>query len=285
MSNFDRSFATSYENRDYWSIYGITEAFRSYGLRCDEFAKGKSLRKFGRTANADAGIKTTVATYQGAVVNETYAATNSVDSIVSDSASDTGLVTVEGHIVTDGKMSFIVQTANLNGTTPVALSTPLFRSDRTYRTPGTFASPATELQGNIAVYDSTEATGVTAGVPDVASATKAFIPAGRQQTYECRGSISNSDIFMITQVGCSINRSNQTSNVDFDIEYRPLGGVWLPIGLEMSLRTASNNSIYLPQGPYPIIPRNSDFRMVATSDTNDTTVTGHIYGILLSIEA
>jgi len=272
-------------NYDFDMYMAEREIERTYGEKVSIVNKAKTLRKFGRTINADSGVATTVATFQGAVINETFATTNSVDYIVSDSASDTGTVSVEGaYFDADNNLVFNAQDVTLTGLTPVALGTALCRCNRIKVKKGTFAAPAAALVGNVYVYDATLATGVTAGVPDVAAATKCMVVAGQNQSAKLASMISGSDYYVLTDVYAAVQKGNaNTVAVDLDVEYREIGGVWLPLGLEMSLRTGGASTLDMPQRPYSIIPKNSDFRMVATSNTNDTTVSGHVHGYLAQV--
>jgi len=268
---------------EYWVQYAQARIFADTGNRVSVRDKLKSLTKFGRTLNADANVKTTVGQFQGlTVVNETFATGNTIDYLVSDNNSDAGNVTVEGHTVDgSGNRTFVVQTRALSGHTPAALATPLFRATRIYRTNGTYASPATDLAGNVYVYDSTLATGVTSGVPDVATATKVMIAAGEQQSHKCATSLSSADYWILTYASAGLIRSaGANASVDVDIEVRELGGVWRPLGLEISLSKTGTAFIRYEFKPYFIIPPNSDIRMVATSDTDNTTVQGSIGGVL-----
>ena len=81
-----------------WIEQAIDEIYSTYGDVVSVSEKRKSLNKFGRTSNADAGVKTTVATFQDAIVNETFATTNSIDYAVSTSTSDTADTVVTGRI-------------------------------------------------------------------------------------------------------------------------------------------------------------------------------------------
>ena len=270
-----------YRSWDYDTRAVTGRILNQYGVMTDASAKNKALLKFGRTANADSGVWTTVGTLQGVVVNETFATTNSVDSIVSDSTNDTSAVTVEGHYLDGTDFVFAAETVTLTGQTAVPLSRGYARINRIYVTLGTVASPAVALVGNVYAYDATAATGTTSGVPDVATATKCMIVAGSNQSEKCATSISSADYWVVTSVSAAVQKGNaSTVTVDVDVEYRTLGGVWLPLGLELSLRTAGTSTITIPVDPPAIIPSNTDVRMVALSNTNDTTVSGNINGYL-----
>lgn len=163
--------AETFEALDKWTRYAIEQIKDTYGDDVSVSQKKKPLLKFGRTSNADADVKTTIAVLQGTEVNETFATGNTIDYLSSSDNGDTVAVTVEGHTLLAGDLSFSSQTVTLTGTTPVALTTPLARVNRLFNVAtGSFASPATALVGNdftadgilvpqmpIALQDSSEA--------------------------------------------------------------------------------------------------------------------------------
>lgn len=254
------------------------------GNKVSVFQKKKSLFKFGETLNADSGVKTTVANFQGTVVNETLATGNTVDSIVSDNVNDTGIVTVEGHYFSGDDLIFHIQQVTLNGQTPVSLSQALARSTRAAVTDGTIASPAVDLVGNVYVYDSALATGVTNGVPDVATATKLMITAGNNQSKKCATSLSSTDYWIVTEIFAAMEKgTGGTVVADIEVECKKLGGVWVPMGLQFDLRSSVVPDFEEVLKPYRIIPPNTDVRMVAVSDGANTEVVGHINGQLATI--
>lgn len=254
-------------------------------FRVKHALKPKSLAKFGKTSNADSGVRTTVATFQAdTVVNETFATGNTIDSVIGDNASDAGkTVTIEGHTVDgSGNLTFVVQTAVLGNQTRTALTTPLYRATRIFTTKGTFASPATAMVGHVYVYDNTlGAGGATSGTPNEPTATKVMLDAGEQQSEKCATSISSADAWIITRVASGLSRGGgATVNADIDVEVRQQGGVWRPLGLELALRTASLPFKSIELKPYRIVPPNSDVRLIGVSDTANTTLQGSISGWL-----
>lgn len=255
------------------STYGDTVSIQS---------KAKNLTKFGRTSNADSGVATTIAQFQGSVVNETFVSTNIIDSVVSDSASDTETLVIEGHTIDgSGNLTFVSQEATLTGTTEVTLGTPLARANRAYVKAGTFASPASDLVGNVYIYDNTD--GISAGVPVTAAATKCMIVAGSNQTEKCATSISSADYWLINHITVAIPAgAASTVNVEFNFEIRDVanGGVWLPLGVQISLRAGSQSVYQEIVGYETIIPKNHDFRAVALSNTNNTEVLCDVSGVL-----
>ena len=164
----------------------IREIKSTYGDDVDIISKAKSLAKFGRSENADSGVKTTVGTF-GSVgtpnVNETYSTTNDIDKIVSSDDGDTETLHIEGHTIdASGNLTFVIQTKTLTGQTPATLDTPLARCTRLkVNASGSFGSPAGDLAGDVYAYASDGVT-VTSGVPQTNTAVKARITAGINQT-------------------------------------------------------------------------------------------------------
>ena len=259
----------------------------TYGDTVSVAAKQKNLNKFGRTENADASTRTTVGVFQGTEVNETFATTDIVDSIVSSSTSDTTqVITVEGHTINaSGQLTFVTQNATLTGQTEVTLGTPLARVSRAYvANSGTFNSPYAALVGDVSVYDNTG--GITSGVPNTASATKIIIEAGKTQSEKCATSISNTDYWFLTSLHCSIEEQGPAAAVDFLVETRDVenGGVWRPMGVELSLDTAAQPTGSMEFHPFRIVPKNHDVRVIAVSDTANTFCSAELEGYLASVQ-
>lgn len=270
---------------NYWIDHAAREIYEQYGERISVIEKRKTLHKFGRTNNADAGVLTTIAQFQDAVVNETYATGNTVDRIVSTNTNDTETMVVEGHTIngTTGDKTFVAQEVTLTGQTPVALGTALGRVTRAYVKAGTFASPASDLVGDVTVFDNAANSGLTGGKPDTDASVKIMVlgTAGKNQSEKASTSLSSTDYYLVREVVFSITRSTGANvNVDCDVEFRELGGVWRQVGVEADLRSGASNIIHDEMEPYLIFPPNCDIRLVATSDTADTTVAGYMRGIL-----
>ena len=273
------------EVSDFWIQHAIDEIKDSYDDTV--LIKPKPLNKFGRSiATNTAGDKVTVATFQDAVTNETFATDETIDQIVSTSGSDTGPIVVEGHTQdAGGNFTFVVQTVTLTGQTPADLGTDLIRCTRLYRPKGTFASPTSDFVGNIACFDSAANSGFTGGKPDVDASVKCMITAGKNQSEKCATSLSSMDYWILTGVYAAVTRAGpQSAKADIDIEFREVGGVWRPLGLEMSVDQESKGSEPLPLKPYRWIPKNSDVRMVFTASENNTVVQGHIDGVLALVQ-
>lgn len=270
-----------------WKLAYAEEVIRNtYSDTVSVWEKKKALNKFGRTSNADSGVSTTVAVFQGTVVNETYVSTNIIDSIVSSNTGDTTqTITVEGHTIDgSGNLTFVTQNASLNGQTEVTLSTPLARANRAFvANSTTFDSPYAALAGTISIYDNTG--GITSGVPNTAAATKLIIDAGKTQTEKCATSISSQDYWIITALQASIEERGPTAAADFQIEIRDVanGGVWRPLGAEISLNSAGQSTAIVKFDPYRIVPKSHDVRVVVISNTANTLCSAEIEGYLASV--
>jgi hypothetical protein len=268
----------------------IREIYATYGHIVSTNKKSKSLKKFGITRNADADTKTTIADFQGAVVNETFVTTNIIDHAISTSTSDTGIITVEGHTIDgDGNLTFVVQDVTLTGQTKAALPTPLARCTEAYVKNGTFASPAVDLQGIVSIYDDTGGQSA-GGVPTVAAATKCRIRGdlGENKSNKAATSPSSTDYWIVLESHFGIRRGSgggAATVADCDIEVKELGGVWRPLGLEANLKTTVNVFEHIQTRPYIIIPPNSDIRAVVTADVNDTIAAARIEGVLATIDS
>ncbi len=271
---------------DSWARYAEIEAALTYGARVDIETKGKSLFKFGRTTNADSGQVVTIMDLPGATqYEETLSTTNDIDAISSSDDGDTETVTIEGHTIDgSGNLTFVTpQTVTLTGQTPVSLGTPLARATRMYNANGTSGSPAANLVGNIYAFASSGVT-VTAGVPQTNTAVKAMISAGQQQTRKCATAISNADYWFITGLTTSALRATGSgARVDVELQVKEKYGVWRPRVADLYLATATQPTITIKFEPWIIVPPNSDVRMVAISDTADTTVTATMAGVLASV--
>lgn len=250
-------------NTDHVLFLARNEIRNLYGHDVDVVSKAKHLRKFGK-----ATIGTSSALIAQLPGDPGLETTNAITSVVSSDAADDQTVTIEYHTIDgDGNLTFGVQTATLNGQTPVLLSTPAARVSRLYN------SDSTELAGAIAVY---EGGAVTSGVPDDSDTVHLQLLAGQQQSYKLQTSTSQYDYWIITYASFSVLRA-QTRAVDFEIQIRNQGGVWRPAGLFGG--NSSGSSFVLANLDPPLIVRpNSDVRVMATSSGATTTVTGVLGG-------
>lgn len=280
MAVIDTVFNDAYLNQ------AILEIKQQYNA--DVFLKGKLLRKFGINRSMTADTLCTVGTFQGNAANETFATANTIDRVISDDSGDAGKqVTIEGLTVntSTGDMTFVVQNATLGDQTAVALDTPLFRATRIYGSGGTYLVPQGALAGNIAVYDSAASGGLTSFLPTTAAATKVMIVAGEQQSTKAATAISSVDFWIVTTVKLNLDRSAaSTVTASGDLYTRQLGNEFRPAGLQLQCRTNGNASDKNEDKPYPIIPNNSDVRLMSLTATSAAITSGFIGGYLARIQ-
>lgn len=244
----------------------------------DVYIKPKALLKYGRNQDLDSGVSELVWEQGG---NETLPSDNVIDTISSSNAGDTQMIVVEGHTVSGSNLTFVVQTATLNGQNQVTLSTPLYRSSRIYNATNTGdGNGAGDFLGNIYVYESGGT--VTGGVPQDATKIHLFANSNGNQSNKCATSISSSDYWIVYSVTCGVKRSSgQTRVVDFTLQWRGLTNVWRTL----SRLTASTNSgsVEITYDPPIIIPKNSDVRITGISSGDNTEVEASINGYLAQI--
>ena len=234
--------------------HALKQIKNDYGVAAEY--KPKTLAKFGRFATL--GTSYEVVQEHGGV--ETHLTSNLIDVVVSDSASDTGAISIEGHTIDgSGNLTFVVQTATLNGVTNVTLSTPLARATRISN------AGAVGFVGVVTVKDdSTATTYVTAG-PDFNQSEKAAT------------SVSQNDYWVITDVFGGVLEKT-TASVDFSLQIKLQGGVYR----EAYGWSAASGSASVPHNlNVPIIaPANSDVRVMGKASASNVEVVARVSGFL-----
>lgn len=268
-----------YAPLDWWVRAAYHQIESTYG---DEAVyKGKTLFKFGENR----GVGTSEATimgFTGSETSETYVTTNAIDSIVSSSGSNTMEVTIEGHTVTgtgtDSKFVFVVQTATLNGQTPVTLSTPLARATRLYN------SSVTPLAANSIVYVYDNASTVTNGVPDTDSNVHVIMEEALKTNTSLKAAtaFSNTDYFLLSQVYFGVEKKTSAS-VDFMLKIRPPGCLFRSV-FSVPLDTAGNPSNWIDVRPMIVVPKNSDVILTAVASTTNVAVDGGFNGLICEVQ-
>jgi hypothetical protein len=258
---------------EHWTLPRYAERIidKQYGHRVSIDNKAKQLIKFGVNSDIDAGV-TEMVWEQGGL--EVYPTTNSIDTISSSNAGDTQEVVVEGHYFdANNDLIFSTETTNLNGQNKVTLSQPLCRANRM------FNNGSTEFAGAVYVY---EDTAIVGGVPSDGAKIHVNILSGTNQSLKAASSISANDYFIITEMVFSVKRATNAA-VDFEFQVRQLGKIFrtqVPITVNSSQSTVELFSNFVPF----IVPPNSDFRVLATSNTNNVQVDAIVIGMLAQIE-
>ena len=259
----------AYEVPDGRLVQAEREIEATYGDRVSIDRKAKSLVKFGRSAELGTTGLETVWTVGG---DEVYVSDNSISFISSSSASDTQQITVEGHTVdANGDFTFTIQTITLDGQTTVALDTDLARVSRAYN------SDSTELVGRVTVYENTTVVG---GVPSDATKIHIDIPQGFQQSFKAATTFSKDDYYLVTGFYGAVS-AKQAGSVDFYVEIRDKGKVFLPKGCFTASSTGGSADISLD--PALIVPKNADIRVRCETENNNVVVFGIFKGYLAKV--
>jgi len=257
---------------DPWLQHAIDVIKETYGDDVSIEDKNKDLLKFGRNKLIGT-TKAVIMTLPAGILNETYPTTNSITTLSSSSALDTGGIMVEGHSVdaTGLIFTFVSQTPTLNGQGQVSLATPIARVSRT-NTVG-----AVDTVGSIYVYE-TDTT--TAGVPDTNTKVHLIQEAGVNNSEKAATTISNDDYFIVTSFyGDVLEKSAAFGSVH--LEVRQAGGVFVN-KVDIATTTGGGGRVHEFK-PYLIVPKNSDIRLRAVADGANTDISGGFQGVLAAV--
>lgn len=226
----------------------------------DIWEKGRELIKYGRNDDLDAGV-TEMIWLQGGI--ETIPTANDIDEIVSTDAGDTQDVIIEGHTVDgSGNLTFVVQTATLNGITAVTLTTPLRDATRLYNNGSTdFAGTVTVSDGGVTSYLATD--------------------GANNQSLKCAASMGSDTYWIITKLMGSVKRAN-SAVVDFQLQIREKGKVWRTRYSFSVSRDAGTFQVDLD--PFIIMKPSSDMRVVGTSNAANTVAEAAVHGYMALIK-
>lgn len=255
--------------RDEFRIrHAIEEINNTYGDVVSVMDKKKSLIKFGRNGSVDTAFET-VWRVGG---DETYPTTNAIDKISSSDDSDNQNIVIEGHTISSGELTFVTQTATLDGFVETALTTPLARVTRLYN------DDTSNFAGTIYVYEDDT---VTDGVPQTTSKIHMAVTA-QNQSEKASTSFSNQDYFIMTSFsGYCFDKS--AAVVEFIIETRVVATT--PKVFRRIYSTAGTNGVpTVREFTVPIIiPKNSDVRIRASADNASTDIGADFSGYLATV--
>ena len=241
----------NYEVPDARLVQAEREIYAQYGIVASIDAKAKSLFRFGKVTNLTL-LRTTVWSLGG---NENYLSGNTITHISSSSTADNQLIRIESHTIdASGDFTFVVQTVPLNGQNKVALPTPVARVSMMNN------ANSHNLVGAVYVY---EDTAITAGVPTDLTKAHCQIPAGYNQSFKAATTFDKDTFGIVTQ-GFGGVGNKQTANVEFELEFKPKGGVFIQ-GASVVAGSASGN-FNINLDPAIVIPPNSDLRVTCISD-------------------
>ena len=244
------------QTTDYDLERAIAQIKADYGDTVSIVDKNKTLTKFGRHENLDS-TETTVSI----IGNETYPTGNDIDVVKSSDGSDNQEVVIEGHTLSGSDLTFVTQTATLNGTSNVSLTTPLFRANRIYN------NGSTDFAGTITVIDDGTSTNLSAN-------------GSVNQSMKCATSMSSEDYFIITGWSFGVNRQ-QSRSVDFKLKIREFGKTFRARALGSS--NSSGGTSFIPfKQPLIMIP-NSDMIVTGISSGTSTGVEATVFGYIAKI--
>lgn len=249
------------------------DIYRSTGDVISTTDKAKTLAKFGRF---DA-VGTSFVTLQNEGGDETYVSTNSIDTISSSDAGDNQDTVVEGHTISNGKLTFYSsavseETITIDGQNKVTLPTPLARVTRLYN------NGTTDFAGDIYVYEDDT---VTSGVPQTASKIHMKVSEGNQSE-KCSTSISDADYYIIKSfTGYCFDKA--TATVEFIGELRSVGTTNKVFRRVFSTAGSNGQPTTVYFDPPFIVPRNTDIRVRAQADGANTDVGAQFTGYLAKI--
>lgn len=238
----------------------IDEIKRAYSHDVSVDVKAKGLTKFGRNDNIGNSAFETVWLLGD---HESYPTGNDIDIITSTDGSDDQEVIVEGHTLSGSDLTFVTQTATLDGTNNVTLATPLYRANRLIN------NGATDFAGTVTVEDN-------------GTSSHLSTDGTNNQSLKCATSLSSQDYWILTGVSVGVNRQNSRS-VDFRLQVREFGKTFRTI-FPISSHTNSG-TIFIPFDPCLIVKPNSDVRMIAQSSGTTTGVSAAIHGHLAIIQS
>ena len=237
--------------------YAENEILKTYGDTVSVWEKGKRLIKFG--ANKDVDL------VQEAVIqapDDDSILTSNVITHVTSSGAYTGTVAVEGFTISGGELTFVSQTSNVVDTTLVTLGTPLARVTRMYN------NGTTDYTTQISAVNSTN----TAKYCVIEGSL------GQNQSLKAQTSISKDDYYIMYQMSGGIVATS--ANVIFSFQTKEVGKVWRT---QRQFVASGVSFTEVPLSPPIIVPKNHDIRIVAISDTNNTSVVAEFSGYLAGI--
>jgi hypothetical protein len=254
----------------FWIQEAIARIKLNYGV--DVTYKDKSLLKFGQNEVIGTS-ETTLMTFLGSEISETYIETNLITHVVSDSGSNTGTAVVEGHYIDDGNKIFHIQTVQLTGQTPVALSQPLCRATRVYNSSSTNWAAASK------VYV-TQANTYSSGVPVTANKVHCIGIAEENTSLKAATTFSYVDYALITQVYFTIDKKTSAST-DVKLKIRENGKVFRT-SFKRTVSTSAKPDIDFILRPGIIVPANADVILTAIASTTAVSVSGGFNALIFT---
>lgn len=267
------SLAYIEENMDlgYWTRRAESQVLSDYSDTVSVSEKNKSLLKFGRNESLGTS-QAMVWAYGPDQAKEVLPTTNAITHFSSSDSGDAQEIVIEGHTISGTTLTFVTQTVTLAGQTKTSLTTPIARATRLYN------NGSTDFAGTVYVYEDDT---VSSGEPNTSSKVHLSAADVFNQSQKAATALSNSDYYFLTQFYGNVLKK-QSASVDFQLQVRLPGKVFRTILNRGAGTDGSDFDMQLR--PFLIIPKNSDIRIVATSDTAGTDVQAGFNGLLAEVQ-
>jgi hypothetical protein len=232
-------------------------------------------RKFGSIAAIQSSTPTDVWAYgiTPGAESYTFSTTADTDRMSSSNAGDAGLeVTIVGLDMDGVEVSQTVALDGTDATTPVALPTPLWRTNRAFNSNGT------DFIGNIYIFVNGATTG---GVPNVVTTVRAYIPIGEGQTLQAIYTVPVGKTGYIQGLETSLTKAGGSTAVggNFRGRTREFGKVFRTQDDFDLISTGSSNKTYNFPVPLPF-PERTDF-VSTVNVTNNGAGASWAFSIIL----
>jgi hypothetical protein len=130
-----------------------------------------------------------------------------------------------------------------------------------------FNSDNSDFVGTVYVYQDGA---ITAGVPNDPTTIHLTVNPEDNQSLKAALSTCYDEFLILTELTVSVNKTNSAAVVDFAIQIRPQGNVFRTT--YTAVVASANGSRQLSFRQPILVPPNSDIRVVATSNANNTGV-------------
>ncbi|MGH0053775.1 MAG: hypothetical protein ACQ5SW_10340 [Sphaerochaetaceae bacterium] len=177
----------------------------------------------------------------------TYSSTADIDQIVSDNASDTEDIEIQG---LDSNYNLVTQTATLTGLTPVTLGTALIRVFRMKNI------GSSDLIGQVTCY-------INGGSSSTAADIRAIIDNGNNQTLMALYTIPAGYNAYVRSWFAGTAGANKSASYQIDLYVRPFGQVF-QLKHRSSIQDGGSTSEQHPYIDPPAYPEKSDIEIRAT---------------------
>ena len=262
-------------DKDPLIAHAINVISSTYGDTVSVSQKQKDLLKFGRNPNVGTARATIWYTGQDETEEATVAAnTNPIDTLSCSDVLAASVLQIQGHTMTAGVKTFVIQTATQDGRNKVTLDTPLHHVTRVAHND----DDALNLLGETYIY---EDTGLTNGKPTDTTKIHLTTPDGENQSQKASTALSSVDYWIVTGISAGYVQKSGSNTAEVTLETRKQGGVWKPLAKPLVMATGDSDQIKFE--PYKIIPKDYEVRLSGLASAASQSLVADIQGFLASI--